>query len=249
MTAQIKTCFRLGAALMLAALLLCAPQAHAQNVLNAPTLAAALSTTTSTVQLSSATGVTAPGPNQTNLVVLVVDNEAMLVQTISGTTATVARGQYGTRRVAHLSGATVWVAPDKALVRGARPSGSCTRTNLPYVPLVYISPGESTGRSGDTFDCLGGQFVQTNQPVAFFGSTVTNATSITPTGTSFKISGTGAIATIVVPAGWAAGNCLYIEPLAAYTTGTGGNILIASTAVIGKVMIMCWDGAKWLPSY
>ncbi len=232
---------------------LLAPSAEAQTVLNSTTLAGALSATTSTLSLNSGTGVTLPGPNQTNLTVLVVEREVMLVQTQigTGTVYNVARGQYGTERVAHVNGATVWVAPDRAIARGAIPSGSCTRTNLPFVPIVYVAPTVINGGvTGATFDCLGGQIVRTNAPATYGGSTVSSATSITPTGTFFAVSGTTSVATIVVPAGWSSGNCLAIEPTGIFATTTAGNIgLITSATVVGRILFMCYDGTKWWPSY
>lgn len=229
-----------------------APPARAQTVLNSTTLAGALSAQTSTLSLTSGTGVTLPGPNGTNLTVLVVEREAMLVQTnVSGTIYGVARGQYGTERVPHINGATVWIAPDKALARGAIPSGSCTRTNLPYVPIVYVAPTVINGGvTGATFDCMGGQIVRTNAPSTYKGSDVSSATSITPTGTFFVLSGTvNPVTTIVVPAGWAPGNCLTIEPTGLWTTTTAANIQLGTTAVVGKILLECWDGSKWNPSY
>jgi hypothetical protein len=240
----------LAALLSLGALL--APPARAQVVLSQTTLAGALSATTSTLALTSGTGVSLPGPNQTNLTVLVVEREVMLVQTnLAGTVYGVARAQYGTLRVAHANGAVVWIAPDKAIARGAIPSGSCTRTNMPYVPIVYVAPSVINGGvTGATFDCLGGQLVRTNAPSTAAGGTVSSATSITPTGTYFPVSGTTAIATIVVPAGWSAGNCLAIEPTGIFATTTAANIgLITSSTVVGRILFMCWDGTKWWPSY
>lgn len=239
-------------ALMLGAVLALVPQAGAQTVLSSTTLAAALSATSSAVSLTSATGVTNPGPNQTALKVLVVDHEVMLVTSISGTIAQVTRGQYGTLRVGHLSGADVWIAPDNALARGAIPSGSCTRTALRYVPIVYVAPSTVNGGfTGARYDCLGGQIVRTDAPVSVKGSTVTPAATITPTGTYFATdTGTTTIATITVPAGWAAGNCLAIQPGATGATNTTGNIgLTTSAFVVGRVIFFCWDGSKWYPSY
>lgn len=225
--------------------------ALAQTVLSSTTLAAALSANTSTLSVASATGIANPGPNNTNLVVIIIDREVMLVTSYSGTTVQVARGQYGTDRVGHLSGAAVWIAPDKALSRGAIPSGSCTRTNLPYVPILYVAPtAQNSGRTGDRFDCLGGQIVQTNSPVAVKGSDVSSANTITPTGTFFVVSGTTLVKTITVPAGWASGNCLAIEPTGIFATDTTGNIgLTSSATVVGRILFMCWDGSKWYPSY
>lgn len=244
---------RIAALLSLAAVLLVPPEARAQTVLNSTTLSAALSITNSNVSLTSATGVSVPGPNGTNLTVILVDREIMLVQTlVTGTTYNVARGQYGTLRVAHLSGAQVWIAPDKALARGALPSGSCTRTALPYVPILYVAPtGVNNGKTGGLFDCMGGVLVETNNAAsASLGTTVTSATSITPTGTYFIVSGTTSVVTIVVPAGWAAGKCLAIQPSGIFATTTAGNIgLISSATVVGRVLFMCWDGSKWWPSY
>lgn len=247
-----RTISRLGAGALLCAFLLCAPPAHSQTVLNSTSLSGALSANSPNLSLASGTGVTVPGPNQTNLVVLVVEREAMLVQTnLSGTIYGVARGQYGTLAVPHVNGATVWVVPDKALARGAIPSGSCTRTNLPYVPIVYIAPSAlNSATNGGTFDCMGGQIVRTNAPATFKGADVSSATSITPTGTYFVVSGTTSVATIVVPAGWSAGNCLEIQPTGIFATTTAGNIgLISSATVVGRILFMCWDGSKWWPSY
>lgn len=244
-----KTC-SLAALLSVGALL--APPARGQTVLNSTTLAGALSAATSTLSLTSGTGVTLPGPNGTNLTVLVVEREVMLVQTnLSGTVYGVARGQYGTDRVAHANGTVVWIAPDRALARGAIPSGSCTRANLPFVPIIYVAPTViNGGLTGATFDCMGGQIVRTNAPSTYKGSDVSSATSITPTGTFFVVSGTTAIATIVVPAGWSAGNCLAIEPTGIFATTTAGNIgLITSASVVGRMLFMCWDGSKFWPSY
>lgn len=248
---NVKTISRFGAALLLCAFLLCGPPAHGQIVNSSTTLAAALSNATVTVSLTSATGVTAPGPNQSLLKVLLIDREIMLVQSISGTTAQVTRGQYGTARVAHVLGAPVWIAPDKAIERGALPSGGCTRTALPFVPILYVAPtAVNSGKTGALFDCMGGQFVQTNAPTTVLGASVSSATSITPTGTFFPVSGTTNVVNIVVPAGWSSGNCLAIEPTGIFATTTAGNIgLVSSATVVGRILFMCWDGSKWWPSY
>lgn len=234
---------------LVVAICLLAPPASGQVVLNQTTLAAALSATTSTLSVASATGITAPGPNQSALKALVIDKEIVLVSSLTSTTIQVIRGQYGTDRVPHVSGALVFVVPDNAFARGAFPSGSCTRTNLPYVPIVYISP-TAGGSTGARFDCLGGQLVRTDVPTSVVGGTVSSATSITPTGTFFVVSGTTPVATIVVPAGWQPGNCLAINPTGIFATTTAANIgLITAGTVVGRILFMCWDGAHWFPSY
>lgn len=84
-----------------------------------------------------------------------------------------------------------------------------------------------------------------------YGSTVASAASITPTGTMFTVSGTTTINTIVVPAGWAPGQCLAINPSGLWSTGTSGNINLATTAVVNKLLFECYDTttSKWSPSY
>ncbi len=244
---------RIAALLSFVSALVLAPaEVQGQTVLSSTTLAAGLSATTTTVQLTAGTGVTLPGPNQTLLKVLIIEHEAMLVQeSISSTVFRVTRGQYGTLRVAHLNGAAVWIAPDNALARGAIPSGACTRTAMPYVPVIYLPPSVLNGGfAGARFDCLGGQLVRTDAPVSVKGSDVSSGTSITPTGTYFVVSGVTAVATIAVPAGWEKGNCLEIQPTGIFATTTADNIgLITASTVVGRILFMCWDGSKWYPSY
>lgn len=88
---------------------------------------------------------------------------------------------------------------------------------------------------------------------AFFdngaSSILASASTIAPTNALHHISGTVAIATITVPATCSPTCTLYLVPDAIFTTTTGGNISLASTAVVNKVLVMVWDGVKWSPSY
>jgi hypothetical protein len=78
--------------------------------------------------------------------------------------------------------------------------------------------------------------------------TVASATTIAPTTSIFFVSGTTAVATITPPSGI---NVITIIPSGAFTTTTAGNIALASTAVVSKILIMVYDSAtaKWYPSY
>lgn len=246
---------RTGMAVFLAALvLLTVGPVQAQTVLSSTTLSSAMTDTSGRVMnVTSATGFVAPGVGLTSVVAL-VDREIMNVTAVTGTVISVARGSDATRATPHVSGATVTVALRSAVVSYI-PAGACTRANLQYVPLIVAgSPGLGV-EVGSTYDCLGvgaaGQWVKTSAPdVPIKGSAVASATSITPTGTYFTVSGTvNPVNTVVVPAGFAPGMALYLEPTAVWTTGTGGNILLGSTAVVGKVLILVWNGTKWVPSY
>lgn len=226
-----------------------------QTVLTQTTLSAAQGATDTIAQVASATGITAPGTG-TNLVFLLIDKELEAVRTVSGTVIGVTRGLVSSRQVPHVSGVTVTVVPPAAVSQFIL-SGQCQRSALQYVPLV-IRPESGLGTdSGSMYDCLGvgaaGQWVQTYPTLGniVIGSTVASATTITPTGTYFAVSGTTAIATITVPAGWGSGMCLTLEPTGLWSTTNAGNINIASTAVVGKALLECWNGStsKWQPSY
>lgn len=229
----------------------------AQTVLTSTTLSTAVTgTADQQLVVASTTGWLATTTSQQYYAL--IDREFVAVRTVNTTSKVIGitRGQLASRPATHISGATVWFLPGQA-VNTYPPSGQCTRTTLNYVPWVISGGPNIVSEIGTLFDCLGvttaGQWVETNGGsvgLPVLGSTVASATSITPTGTYFKVSGTvNPVSTIVVPAGWAAGNCMQLEPTGAWVTDTGGNILIASTAVTGKVLTMCWNSTKWGPSY
>lgn len=68
-----------------------------------------------------------------------------------------------------------------------------------------------------------------------------------PVGLIHAISGTAAITGFTVPYPGFTGFLILI-PLAAFTWTTATNIGLAGTAVIGKAIIMVFDGTKWWPS-
>jgi hypothetical protein len=82
--------------------------------------------------------------------------------------------------------------------------------------------------------------------------TIASAGTIAPTTRIVFISGTTAIATITPPSPISAGGGqITLIPTGIFTTTTAGNIALASTAVVGKALIMTYDSgtAKWYPSY
>ena len=109
--------------------------------------------------------------------------------------------------------------------------------------------------TGTAWDCLGvttsGQWVQTNGAfLPIIGTTVASAAAqIAMTGSYTKVSGVAAVTGITVPAGAAAGFTFAIEPTGAFTWTSGGNIILAGSAVVGKILYMVWNGTKWVPSY
>ena len=165
----------LKTSLILCGLLLAASMSFGQTILTHTTLSAAVTTSsTTTIPLTSATGVTA-----TNTALFVADGlgEAMFVNAISGTTASVTRG-YQTLGKArpHLSGALVFVIPMTAgyppPLNTVAPTGSCTRSNIPYLPIISVGLG---GAPTLISDCLGGVWVNGNIPAQGMSPNIVSA--------------------------------------------------------------------------
>lgn len=232
----------------------------AQATLSSTTLGAAItSASATTITLASTSTMLSAGPaNQVNTVIY-VDKEYMRVTTVIDSTHLLVQRHagvgWGGRSATHASGATVYFAntvgsipADSYFSNGSTNSeatGSCTATSELALPKIYVF-------SSNAYDCLGGQWVQTNSPGRpVLGSTVTMPAGVaTATGTIFLTdTGTAATTGLNVPKGWAPGMCLIIIPGGAFTTTTATNIRIATTAVVGKALTMCWDGSKWDPSY
>jgi hypothetical protein len=82
-----------------------------------------------------------------------------------------------------------------------------------------------------------------------YGPAVTAASTIAPVYRAFDVVGTTAIVTITVPSPTPAGTSIQILPRNAFTWTGAGNIGLAGTAVIGKIITFLWDGTYWWPSY
>lgn len=81
--------------------------------------------------------------------------------------------------------------------------------------------------------------------------TIASAATIQPVTPVAFISGTTTINTITVPSGMVGGGHITLIPTGLWSTGTSGNIALATTAVVSKAVIMTYDTAtgKWYPSY
>jgi len=157
--------------------------ANAQsNIIATTTSSAIADTRTTTFTITSATGwlaSTFPG----NLFYAYVDNEAMLIRAISGTTITVDRGVFSTAASPHKSGVVIvtgaagsnnYLNNGQSFVtggpfitaNGANPalSGSCTRSNQATLPVVAVN-------TGVWYNCDGGTWLVATSPSA--GATVT----------------------------------------------------------------------------
>ena len=105
----------------------------------------------------------------------------------------------------------------------------------------------------DIISVVSGGFTNAGvQGTAAVAPTIASGTTIAPTKGITFISGAAAIATITAPSPISAGGGqITLIPLGAFTTTTGGNIALASTAVVNRALIMTYDSgtAKWYPSY
>jgi hypothetical protein len=225
----------------------------AQTVINRTALSRAVSATDTHIVLVNNAGITAPGTNKIALKNLLIDSEmfeAIEIDPPGTNYIHVTRGVRQSLRTTHQAGTSVWAGPTTAFLQ-SDVTGTCTRAALAYVPLISIS----THR---TFDCPSnsGQWMRTDgpDPTSYYGTAIASGAGATVTipAQTFKISGTSALTTFSVPAGWAPGMCISIIPTGNFTIAATGNVGKASTAVTGKVLKLCWDGSAtqlWYPSY
>jgi len=116
----------------------------------------------------------------------------------------------------------------------------------------------ATGRynlymAGTANNYLGGPLITAGlKATSAAAPTIASATTIAPTTQIAFVSGTTAIATITAPSPISlGGGQITLIPTGIFTTTTAGNIALASTAVVGKALIMTYDATttKWYPSY
>lgn len=81
--------------------------------------------------------------------------------------------------------------------------------------------------------------------------TLASATTIQPVAPISFVSGTTNVVNITVPQEFVGGGQLTLIPTGLWSTTAAGNIALATTAVVGKALIMTYDAttAKWYPSY
>jgi hypothetical protein len=81
--------------------------------------------------------------------------------------------------------------------------------------------------------------------------TIASAATIQPLAPITFVSGTTTINTITAPSEFVGGGQITLIPTGLWSTGTSGNIAIATTGVVSKALIMTYDATttKWYPSY
>lgn len=218
-----------------------------QNTIVQTSLSAAITANQTSFALASVTGVQAPSYSSglAGSILYVVEwgqtkGEAMVVQSISSTTVTVGRGRSGSKATAHASGAMVLVATNPNWFASTDPIGSCVTASTYVTPWVNINTGNQWLCSTVTLTWVPGFGNNAAQPAATV-AVASAAGVIVPSGPLFHITGTAAITGFTIPVGYNGGQICVI-PDAAFTTTAAGNIALASTGVLSK--LICWGYDK-----
>lgn len=129
------------------------------------------------------------------------------------------------------------------------PSGSCTSGTVFVSPWVDTKNGFQWICSSVTGTWVPG-FNNPNGDAFAPTAAVASASTITPSGPLFHVTGTTAITGITLPVGFVSGS-ITIIPDGTFTTTTATNIALGSTAVVSKPLTLTYDPAtaKFYPSY
>jgi len=151
----------------------------------------------------------------------------------------------GAKNIAQSDGATV---PSAGQIVAGRPYW------IYYDGAVFRLPSYTGvgACNGTTYLRGDGACATTNAQAV--GAALASASTITPTSPMHHVTGTTQITAITAPANFTVsgmGGCIVFIPDGAWTTGTTGNIALASTATVSRALTMCYDNgtSKWYPSY
>jgi hypothetical protein len=226
-----------------------------QTALTQTTLSVAALATDGTLTVASATGINAPAVNTPASELYVIApgatrGEAMLVQGVSSTTISAARGRGGIRS-AFPSGSRVLIGNPNYFA-SFDPSGGCTAASTAYTPVINTKTGLEWLCSTITNSWVPG-WGNTTAPAGVTTVVASAAGSVVPSGPLFHVTGTSAITgfTVASMIGFANAGCFTIIPDAIFTWTAAGNIALAGTAVVNKALTFCWEqtNSKWVPSY
>jgi hypothetical protein len=252
-----------------------------QTALTQTTLASAVSgpalysgtspTISSTITLTSCTGLAGPLLPGTPSSIIYVGREAMGIWSLNTTscTAVVNRGYLGTQAAPHPSGDMVLYGPNYAttIAQGGNPlpsglfqqdppaNGTCSPTLTPGSPWVNALTGAQWLCSTISNTWIPGFVNPLTTIVDVPNTAVASATTIVPSGPFFHLTGTTTVQTITTPVGCdatAVGGCQFTVICdAACVWNASGNISAASTTVVAHTSVTFnWDAvtSKWVPS-
>jgi hypothetical protein len=247
--------------------------AQTGTALTSTTTSAIISSNQVSFQVASVTGISGFGAGinsptggtvaNGNLTDLYIDRELMQVVSVNTTSKTVVviRGQGGSQASAHKSGAIVIIGVPSAFI-DYDPEGYCGSITAPGTNQNYGNPPTYSPwinqRTSSQWICstvsttwvpgYGNPGVSGTQ--ADSTTAVASATSITPTGALFHVTGTTAVVTIALPATYAGGPVTIIFD-GVDTWTAAGNIAVAgtnTTAGSSVTFVYSFVTSKWYPS-
>ena len=120
--------------------------------------------------------------------------------------------------------------------------------------LVDVSDTKSTKNSDGNlakFEARFGRKSSAKAEMQGRKAVIGSAATIVPTLKVCFVSGITTVNTIDKPADFANGGQITLIPTGLWSTGTSGNIALASTAVVNRALILTFDvvANKWYPSY
>lgn len=220
------------------------------TALTQTTLSAAVGRGDTVIPLTSVTGISAgsllAGTVGTQLYVVdlgEIIGEIMNVVSVSGNNATVTRSP--SAAVAHASGAMVLAQQPQAFQK-YNPTGT---TDGAWTPWVNTITGEQWIYSSITGTWIPG-FGNNSGPTQVSAAVASAAGAILPSGKLFHVTGTAAVTGFTIPVG-GVGVGFSIIPDGVFSWTTAGNIALAGTAVVNKILTFTWDASnsKFIPSY
>lgn len=182
-----------------------------------------------------------PGSTTTPAVLIGVSGSGVALLAEGGNALTMTQGNGGARNMTLTTMAQMTSAGGVAFTNSSSATTSGFDTYMTRLEGGVMAFGTSGG--GNASASIRAKYVE-----IVVGGNVASAATITPTGGMFHVTGTTQITTINLPRVGYTG-CLQLLPDGAYTFATGGNIAIASTATVGRMQEVCYDGTSWFPSY
>lgn len=246
----------------------CLTQTTLTNVMGAgPTLYSGVSASyVTSLTIASTTNLVA-AVNQVPQSIIFIDHEAMAVISFNSTTGVVqvTRSYGSTPAQQHAAGSMVLLGNLNQFNMESpyggnwyAANGACLVTATLSNPFIDIQSGLQWICSTLTGTWVPG-FGNTQWPAGLTTAVASVAGTTVPSGPFFHTTGTNAIVNWGIPLGFnanaVAGNpgqgCFSTIPDAVFTWTAAGNIALAGSAVVNKLLTFCWDSvnAKWIPNY
>jgi len=216
------------------------------NTQTQTSITAAMTATQNYVVLASATNVAAAKT-------ILIDSELMVVGKYYTAGLNVPVTRNTEKKSVHASG-TMALVGKPAWFATFDPFGGCTAANTLVTPYVTVP---LTNVGGDARQWLCSTVLNRWVPgwnndyaPAQITAAVASASTLTPSGQLFHVTGTTTVTAIGIPVGFAYGSFTVIPDGVFAVTG-GNNIAISSTAVVSKPLTYIYDPntSKFYPSY